>query len=69
MDNICDGVLPAQGAAGLRVVLVVVKSQQQLGQIRVDLMVPDAGQDLQQHRRLAAEALEHEHDSIETAAC
>lgn len=42
-DLFFRSVLPAQGASGLRVVLVVVESQQQFGQIRVYLVVPDAG--------------------------
>lgn len=46
--NVLDSVPPAQGASSLGVVLVVVQAQQQLGQVRVDLMVPDAGEDLEQ---------------------
>lgn len=63
-DSFFRSVLPAQGASGLCVVLVVVESQQQFGQIRVDLVVPDAGEDLQQDRRLAAEALQHQRGSV-----
>lgn len=54
--------LPAQGASSLGVVLVVVQAQQQLGQIGVDLMVPDAGEDFEEQRRLTPEALESERD-------
>lgn len=41
-------VLPAQCASSLGVVFVVVQSQQQLSQIRVYLMVPNARQNFEQ---------------------
>ena len=54
---LCPGPLPAQGAPRLGVVLVVVQPQQQLGQVRVDLVVAYAGQDLEQQEGLPAETL------------
>lgn len=59
-------VVPAQRAAGLGVVLVVVQTQQQLRQVRVDLMVSHAGEDFEEQGRLAPEALKRHHVSTES---
>lgn len=52
------GIPPAQGATRLGVVLVVVQPQKQLGQVRVDLVVSNTGQDLEEQERLPTKALE-----------
>lgn len=59
-----SGVLPAQRASSLRVVLVVVQPQQQLSQIRVYLMVPHTRKDFKQQGRLAPEALQYQRTTI-----
>lgn len=62
-------VLPAQRASGLCVVFVVVQTQQQLGEVGVDLMVPNTGEDLEQQRRLPPEALKRPRVSYKTLHC
>lgn len=57
-------VLPAQCASSLGVVFVVVQSQQQLSQIRVYLMVPNARQNFEQEGWLASEALKFDRVGI-----
>lgn len=52
-----SGPLPAQGASWLGVVLVVVQPEQQLSQVRVDLVVSDTWQDLEEQEGLTTETL------------
>lgn len=56
-ESQCSNPKTAQGPASLGVVFVVVQAEQQLSQVRVYLVVANAGENLEEERGLTAEAL------------
>ena len=56
--------LPAQGASWLGVILIVVQPEEKLGQVRVDLVIANTRQDLEEQEGHSTEQLSTESKSF-----